>query len=86
MASAPRSFLLTVYESPAAVLEDLSTGRHQHVADIAALGEHVTRALAAVPGSDGGAGQNALLEGDGRGRGLDAQLVDEHPPAGEVLT
>jgi len=77
MASAPRTFLLTVYESPAAVLEDLSTGRRDHVADIAALGAHLARALAAVPGSHERAGQDPLLEGDGRGRGLDAQLVDE---------
>jgi hypothetical protein len=86
MTSAPRSFLLTVYESPAAVLEDLSTRQREHVPDIAALGEHVSRALTAAPGSDGRAGQDALLEGDGRGRGLDAQLVDEGPPAGEELT
>ena len=49
MTLAPRTFLLTVYESPSAVLEDLATGRHTHVADIAALGEHVAKALAATP-------------------------------------
>ena len=86
MASAPRSFLLTVYESPAAVLEDLSTGRHEHVPDLAALGAHVARALAAVPGSDELAGQDAFLQSDGRGPGLDSQLVDERPPTGEELT
>lgn len=85
MASPPRSFLLTVYEPPAAVLEDLATGRREHVADVAAVGGQVTRALAAVRGSDERAGQDALLQGDGRGGGLDAQLVDERAPAGEEL-
>jgi hypothetical protein len=85
MTSPPRSFLLTVYEPPAAVLEDLATGRREHVADVAEVGVQVTRALAAVRGSDERAGQDALLQGDGRGRGLDAQLVDEHSPAGEKL-
>jgi len=86
MTLAPRSFLLTVYEAPSAVLEDLLTGRREHVADIAGLGDHVAQALAMAPVSDEFAGQDALLEGDGRGRGLDAELVDERPPAGEELT
>jgi hypothetical protein len=85
MIRAPRTFLVTVYEAPSAVLEDLATGRREHVADIAALEEHVSRALAEVPGSDGRAGQDTLLEGDGSGRGLDAELVDERPSAGEKL-
>jgi hypothetical protein len=86
MTTAPRSFLLTVYEPPAAVLEDLATGRREHVADVATVGAQVSRRLAALRGSDERAGQDALLQGDGGGRRLDAELVDERTPAREELT
>ena len=82
MTRAPRSFLVTVYEPPAAVLEDLATGRHEHVADVADLGEHVARALAAGPRSDERAGEDSLLQLRGRGGRLDA---DDRPPARDDL-
>lgn len=66
MTSAPRSFLLTVYEPQSIVLEDLATGRREHVPEVAALGVQVARALAAVPGSDVRAGQDAVHQSDGR--------------------
>jgi hypothetical protein len=86
MATAPRSFLLTVYEPPAAVLEDLASGRREHVADVATVGAQVSRRLAAPRGSDDRAGEDALVQRDGRGRRLDAEFVDERTPAREELT
>ena len=86
MAQAPRSFLVTVYEPPAAVLQDLSSGRREHVTDVGAVGLQLIRALATTPASDGRAGQHALLKRGGRRGRLDPELVDEHPPAREELT
>jgi hypothetical protein len=86
MTTAPRSFLLTVYEAPAAVLEELATGRREHIPDVTTVGVQVARRLAPLRGSDERAGQDALLQGDGGGRGLDAELVDERTPAREELT
>jgi hypothetical protein len=79
---APRSFLLTVHEPGSAVLEDLSNGRHEHVADLAALGAHVARWLEE---SDRRAGEDPLVKVDGRLRRLDPELVDERTPAREEL-
>lgn len=81
---APRTFLLTVYEPGSGVLEDLETGRRDHVVDGATLAARL------APWLDGGmsdrsAGEYPCVEFDGRLRRLDPELVDERAAAGEKL-
>lgn len=82
--AAARSFLLTVHEPTSAVLEDLSSGRRAHIADLAEVGAQVARWLQADP-LDRRPGQDPVLEADGRLGGFDAQLLDEDAATGKEL-
>ena len=81
---AVRTFLLTVYEPSSAVLEDVRTGRRDHVVDSATLAARLAPWMDAGV-SDWSAREDPCVEFDGRLRRLDPEFVDERAAAGEEL-